>query len=47
VNPGMEGSMLKIMIKTKEYDTAQWLHVVREMVKGIPLAKKDQGNPVN
>ncbi|MDR4950294.1 transcription-repair coupling factor [Neobacillus cucumis] len=47
VNPGMEGSMLKIMIKTKEYETAQWLHVVREMVKGIPLAKKDQGNPVN
>ncbi|WP_160725674.1 transcription-repair coupling factor [Bacillus sp. USDA818B3_A] len=45
--PGMEGSKLKIMIKTKEYDTAQWLHAVREMVKGIPLAKRGQENPVN
>ena len=45
--PGMEGSKLKIMIKTKEYDTAEWLHVVREMVKGLPLAKRGQGNPVN
>ncbi|MEH7116678.1 transcription-repair coupling factor [Neobacillus vireti] len=45
--PGMEGSKLKIMIKTKEYDTAGWLHVVREMVKGIPLAARGQGNPVN
>ncbi|MEH7416732.1 transcription-repair coupling factor [Neobacillus drentensis] len=45
--PGMEGSKLKIMIKTKEYDTAPLLHVVSEMVKGIALAKRGQGNPVN
>ncbi|PGV49993.1 transcription-repair coupling factor [Bacillus sp. AFS037270] len=45
--PGMEGSKLKIMIKTKEYETAQWLHIVREMVKGVSLAKRGQGNPVN
>lgn len=45
--PGMEGSKLKIMIKTKEYKTAEWLHAVREMVKGIPLAKRGQENPVN
>ncbi|WP_040206558.1 transcription-repair coupling factor [Neobacillus jeddahensis] len=46
VNPGMEGSKLKVVIKIKEYDTAQWLHIVNEMVKGIPLAKKSKGNPV-
>ncbi|WML41885.1 transcription-repair coupling factor [Neobacillus sp. OS1-2] len=46
VNPGMEGTKLKIVIKTKEYDTAQWLHIVREMVKGIPLAKRERENPV-
>lgn len=46
VSPGMEGSRLKIVIKTKEYDTGAWLHVVSEMVKGIPTAKRDQGNPV-
>ncbi|MEH7354751.1 transcription-repair coupling factor [Neobacillus drentensis] len=46
VNPGMEGSRLKIVIKTKEYDTAQWLHIVSEMVKGIPLAKRGKENPV-
>ena len=46
VNPGMEGTKLKIVVKIKDYDTAQWLHVISEMVKGIPLAKRGQGNPV-
>ncbi|WP_066074233.1 transcription-repair coupling factor [Neobacillus soli] len=43
VNPGMEGSRLKIVVNIKEYDTAQWLHVAFEMIKGLPLAKKGQG----
>jgi transcription-repair coupling factor (superfamily II helicase) len=47
VTPGMEGPRLKIMIKTKEYQTHQWLHIVGEMVKGIPKAKRAQENPVN
>ncbi|MGG3560796.1 transcription-repair coupling factor [Neobacillus rhizosphaerae] len=47
VTPGMEGPRLKIMIKTKEYQTQQWLHIVGEMVKGISKAKKAQENPVN
>ncbi|MFJ7729843.1 transcription-repair coupling factor [Neobacillus sp. NPDC097160] len=47
VSPGMEGSRLKVVIRTKEYETAQWLHIVSEMVKGIPLAKRGQENPVN
>jgi transcription-repair coupling factor (superfamily II helicase) len=46
VNPGMEGQRLKILIKTNEYETTQWLHIAFEMIKGLPLAKKDQGNPV-
>ncbi|MFZ7943199.1 hypothetical protein [Neobacillus sp. 19] len=46
VNPGMEGSRLKIVIKTKEFGTAEWLHIVSELVKGIPLAKRGQENPV-
>jgi transcription-repair coupling factor (superfamily II helicase) len=47
VTPGMEGPRLKIMIKTKEYQTQQWLHIVGEMVKGISKAKRAQENPVN
>ncbi|CAH2717142.1 Transcription-repair-coupling factor [Neobacillus rhizosphaerae] len=47
VNPGMEGSRLKIVIGIKEYRTTQWLHVALEMIKGIPLAKRGQENPVN
>ncbi|MBS4216622.1 transcription-repair coupling factor [Neobacillus rhizophilus] len=47
VTPGMEGRKLKIMIKTKDLETAQWLNIVFEMIKGISLAKKEQGNPVN
>jgi transcription-repair coupling factor (superfamily II helicase) len=47
VTPGMEGKKLKIVIKTKDLDTAAWLNIIFEMVKGIPLAKKEQGNPVN
>lgn len=47
VNPGMEGAKLKIVIKTKEYETLQWLHAVLEMIKGIPLAKRGQENAVN
>jgi transcription-repair coupling factor (superfamily II helicase) len=47
VNPGMEGPRLKIVIKIKEYETSQWLRVTFEMIKGLPLAKKGQENPVN
>lgn len=47
VIPGMEGQKLKIVIKIKEYETAQWLQVAFEMIKGIPLAKRGQKNPVN
>ena len=46
VTPGMEGKKLKIVVNTKDYQTAQWLHVVLEMIKGLPLAKKGQENPV-
>ncbi|MCL6572951.1 MAG: transcription-repair coupling factor, partial [Bacillus sp. (in: Bacteria)] len=46
VNPGMEGMRLKIVIRNKEYETAQWLHIAFEMIKGLPLARKIQGNPV-
>ncbi|AZU59857.1 transcription-repair coupling factor [Neobacillus mesonae] len=46
VTPGMEGKKLKIVVNTKGYQTAQWLHIVFEMVKGIILAKKGQENPV-
>ncbi|WP_066321861.1 transcription-repair coupling factor [Bacillus sp. FJAT-29814] len=47
VTPGMEGKKLKMVIKTKDFDTSAWLNIIFEMVKGIPLAKKEQGNPVN
>lgn len=46
VRPGMEGRKLKILIQTKEYQPAQWLHIAIEMIKKIPLAKRDQKNPV-
>ncbi|WP_251554317.1 transcription-repair coupling factor [Neobacillus muris] len=46
VTPGMEDGKLIIVIDTKEYHPAQWLHIVLEMIKGIPLAKKGQENPV-
>ncbi|MEH7108269.1 transcription-repair coupling factor [Bacillus sp. JJ1764] len=45
--PGMDGRRLKIVINTKEYSTAQWLHIALEMIKGIPMAKRTQENPVN
>ncbi|MGG1680139.1 transcription-repair coupling factor [Neobacillus sp. NRS-1170] len=47
VTPGMEGQKLKIMIKTKEYETAEWLNIAFEMIKAIPTAKREQENPVN
>lgn len=46
VTPGMEGKKLKIVVNTKGYQPAQWLHIVFEMIKGIPLAKKGQENLV-
>ncbi|WP_042453833.1 transcription-repair coupling factor [Neobacillus dielmonensis] len=46
VTPGMENGKLIIVIDTKEFHPAQWLHIVLEMVKGIPSAKKGQENPV-
>ncbi|MFF2450328.1 transcription-repair coupling factor [Neobacillus sp. NPDC058068] len=46
VNPGMEGSRLKVVINNKEYRTTQWLHIALEMIKGIPLAKRDKENSV-
>lgn len=47
VTPGMEGQKLKIVIKTKEYETSEWLNIAFEMIKAIPAAKREQGNPVN
>ncbi|WP_223596379.1 transcription-repair coupling factor [Neobacillus bataviensis] len=47
VTPGMEGQKLKIMIKTKEYETAEWLNIAFEMIKAIPTAKREQENQVN
>ncbi|MGG3468392.1 transcription-repair coupling factor [Neobacillus pocheonensis] len=47
VTPGMEGQKLKIVIKTKEYETSEWLNIAFEMIKAIPTAKREQGNPVN
>ncbi|AIM16612.1 MULTISPECIES: transcription-repair coupling factor [Neobacillus] len=46
VTPGMEGRKLKIVVNTKEYETAQWLHIIFEMIKGIPMAKREQANSV-
>lgn len=46
VTPGMEGKKLKIVIKVKDFNTAQWLQIVFEMIKGIPLAKREQENSV-
>lgn len=47
VTPGMEGQKLKIVIRTKDYETAEWLNIAFEMIKGIPSAKRSQENPVN
>ncbi|NRD77473.1 transcription-repair coupling factor [Bacillus sp. BRMEA1] len=46
VTPGMEDRKLKIVIKVKDFDTAEWLQIVFEMIKGIPLAKREQENSV-
>jgi transcription-repair coupling factor (superfamily II helicase) len=46
VTPGMEGRKLKIVIRVKDYSTAEWLQIVFDMIKGIPLAKREQVNPV-
>lgn len=45
VAPGMEGNRLKIVIQIKDYAPAQWLQIVFEMIKGLPLAKREE-NPV-
>jgi transcription-repair coupling factor (superfamily II helicase) len=46
VQPGMEGSKFKLVIQTKGYDTAEWLNIAFETIKGLQTAKKGQKNPV-
>lgn len=46
VNPGMEGKKLKMVIQIKGIETAQWLIIAFEMIKGLQSTKRDQKNPV-
>ncbi len=43
---GMEGQKLKMTLQIKGTDTAHWLNILFEMIKGIQAAKKGQKNPV-
>jgi transcription-repair coupling factor (superfamily II helicase) len=43
---GMEGQKLKMVLQTKETETAHWLNIAFEMIKGIQSAKRGQENPV-
>lgn len=43
---GMEGQKLKLTIQTKGTETAHWLNIAFEMIKGLQSAKKGQENPV-
>ncbi len=46
VTPGMDSQRLKILIKVKDYSPAEWLHIAIEMIKAIPLAKREEKNAV-
>jgi transcription-repair coupling factor (superfamily II helicase) len=43
---GMEGQKLKMTLQVKGTDTAHWLNIAFEMIKGLQAAKKGQENPV-
>ncbi|MGX6446293.1 transcription-repair coupling factor [Neobacillus sp. K501] len=43
---GMDGQKLKIVLKTKGTETAHWLNIAFEMIKGLKESKKGQENPV-
>lgn len=46
ISLGMDGSKLKMVLHIKGIDTAQWLNIAFEMIKGLKLAKKVEKNPV-
>ncbi|MEH7180049.1 transcription-repair coupling factor [Neobacillus vireti] len=43
---GMDGQKLKLTIQTKGTDTARWLNIAFELIKGLQTAKRGQENPV-
>jgi transcription-repair coupling factor (superfamily II helicase) len=43
---GMEGQKLKMTLQTKGQETAHWINVAFEMIKGLQAAKRGQKNPV-
>jgi transcription-repair coupling factor (superfamily II helicase) len=43
---GMEGQKFKMVLQIKGTETAYWLNVAFEMIKGIQTARKSQKNPV-
>jgi transcription-repair coupling factor (superfamily II helicase) len=43
---GMDGQKLKMVLKTKGMDTAHWLNIAFEMIKGLKESKRGQENPV-
>ena len=46
VSLGMEGKKFKIVLHIKGMETAQWLHMAFEIIKGLQSAKRGQENTV-
>jgi transcription-repair coupling factor (superfamily II helicase) len=46
VNPGMEGKKFKMVIQIRGYETAAWLNIVYETIKGLNEAKKGKEETV-
>lgn len=46
VSLGMDGNKLKMVLHIKGIETAQWLNIAFEMIKGLQAAKKGEKNPV-
>jgi transcription-repair coupling factor (superfamily II helicase) len=46
ISLGMDGNKLKMVLHIKGIDTAQWLNIAFEMIKGLKAAKKGEKNPV-
>jgi transcription-repair coupling factor (superfamily II helicase) len=46
ISLGMDGNKLKMVLHIKGIDTAQWLNIAFEMIKGLKVAKKGEKNPV-
>jgi transcription-repair coupling factor (superfamily II helicase) len=46
ISLGMDGNKLKMVLHIKGIETAEWLHMAFEMIKGLKKAKKGEKNPV-